>query len=59
MSWQISAGTTTVTFPANPQNIVDENPIVETDFQVDTGVLDCQPDRCGAGGCLHLGHGFL
>ena len=35
MSWQISAGTTTVTFPVNPQSIVDENPIVETDFQVD------------------------
>lgn len=35
MSWQISAGSTTVTFPVNPQNIVDENPIVETDFQVD------------------------
>ena len=36
MSWQISAGTTTITFPANPQNITDENPIVETDFQVDS-----------------------
>ena len=36
MSWQISAGSTTVTFPVNPQNITDENPIVETDFQVDS-----------------------
>lgn len=35
MSWQISAGSTTVTFPVNPQDIVDENPIIETDFQVD------------------------
>ena len=35
MSWQISAGFTTVTFPVNPQNITDENPIVEADFQVD------------------------
>ncbi|HMK94848.1 MAG TPA: hypothetical protein VK536_05535 [Candidatus Limnocylindrales bacterium] len=35
MSWQISAGSTTVTFPVNPQSIVDENPVVETDFQVD------------------------
>jgi hypothetical protein len=25
-----------VTFPVNPQNITDENPIVETDFQVDS-----------------------
>jgi hypothetical protein len=36
MSWQISAGSTTVTFPVNPQNITDENPIVETDFQVES-----------------------
>ena len=36
MSWQITAGSTTVTFPVNPQNITDENPIVETDFQVDS-----------------------
>ena len=36
MSWQISAGATTVTFPVNPQNVTDENPIVETDFQVDS-----------------------
>ena len=35
MSWQISIGATTVTFPLAPQNITDENPIVETDFQVD------------------------
>ena len=36
MSWQISAGSTTVTFPVEPQNITDENPVVETDFQVDS-----------------------
>ncbi len=36
MSWQISAGSTTVTFPVNPQNIMDENPIVESDFQVES-----------------------
>ncbi len=36
MSWQISAGGTSVTFPVNPQNITDENPIVESDFQVDS-----------------------
>lgn len=35
MSWQISAGSTTVNFPLAPQTITDENPIVETDFQVD------------------------
>ena len=35
MSWQITAGSTTVTLPVNPQSVVDENPIVETDFQVD------------------------
>lgn len=36
MSWIISAGSTQVTFPVNPQNITDENPVVETDFQVDS-----------------------
>ena len=36
MSWQITAGSATVTFPVNPQNITDENPVVETDFQVDS-----------------------
>jgi hypothetical protein len=36
VSWQISAGSTTVTFPVAPQGITDENPIVETDFQVDS-----------------------
>jgi hypothetical protein len=36
VSWQISAGATTVTFPLPPQNVTDENPIVETDFQVDS-----------------------
>ena len=35
MSWVISAGLTSVTFPVNPQNITDENPVVESDFQVD------------------------
>ena len=35
MSWVISAGGTSVTFPVNPQNITDENPVVESDFQVD------------------------
>ena len=36
MSWQISAGSTTVTFPVKPQSITDENPIIETDVQVDS-----------------------
>jgi hypothetical protein len=31
----ISAGQTQVTLPLAPNNITDENPIVETDFQVD------------------------
>jgi hypothetical protein len=35
MSWIISSGSTSVTFPVAPSNITDENPIVETDFQVD------------------------
>lgn len=35
MSWTISSGGTTVTLPLAPQNITDENPTVETDFQVD------------------------
>ena len=35
MSWVISAGSTQVTFPVAPSNITDENPVVETDFQVD------------------------
>ena len=35
MSWAISAGQTQVTFPLAPSNITDENPVVETDFQVD------------------------
>ena len=35
MSWQISVGSTVVTFPVNPQVITDENSIIETDFQVD------------------------
>ena len=35
MSWVISSGATSVTFPVAPSNITDENPIVETDFQVD------------------------
>ena len=35
MSWQINIGSTVVTFPVNPQGITDENPIIETDFQVD------------------------
>lgn len=35
MSWVISNGATSVTFPVAPSNITDENPIVETDFQVD------------------------
>ena len=35
MSWVISSGGTSVTFPLAPQNITDENPVVESDFQVD------------------------
>lgn len=35
MSWIISAGQTQVTLPIAPNSITDENPIVETDFQVD------------------------
>ena len=35
MSWVISSGGTSVTFPLAPQSIVDENPDIETDFQVD------------------------
>ena len=35
MSWVVSSGGTSVTFPLNPQQITDENPIIETDFQVD------------------------
>ncbi len=31
----ISAGQTQVTLPLAPNNITDENPIIETDFQVD------------------------
>lgn len=34
-SWVISSGSTSVTFPVAPSTITDENPIVETDFQVD------------------------
>ena len=36
MSWVISAGSTQVTLPLAPQNVTDENPVVETDFQVDS-----------------------
>ena len=35
MSWVISSGSTSVTFPVAPSNITDENPVVESDFQVD------------------------
>jgi hypothetical protein len=35
MSWVISSGGTSVTFPVAPTSITDENPVVETDFQVD------------------------
>ena len=35
MSWVISSGGTSVTFPLAPQSITDENPDIETDFQVD------------------------
>ena len=36
MSWQISGGSAvTITFPVNPQDVLDENPIIETDVQVD------------------------
>jgi len=35
MSWIISSGGTSVTFPLVPQSITDENPDIETDFQVD------------------------
>ena len=35
MSWVISKGGTSVTLPVAPQNVSDENPVVESDFQVD------------------------
>jgi len=35
MTWVISSGATSVTFPVEPSNITDENPVVESDFQVD------------------------
>jgi len=35
MSWVISSGNTSVTFPVAPSNITDENPAVESGFQVD------------------------
>ena len=34
MSWVISSGETSVTFPLAPQNCTDRNPVVETDFSV-------------------------
>ena len=35
MSWIISSGGTSVTLPVAPQTIIDENPDIETDFQVE------------------------
>jgi len=35
VSWIISAGQTQITFPVAPTSITDENPVVESDFQVD------------------------
>lgn len=35
MSWTISSGETSITLPSAPQSIIDENPTVESDFQVD------------------------
>ena len=35
MSWTISAGQTQVTLPVAPNIVTDENPVVETDFQVE------------------------
>lgn len=35
VGWSISTASSLVILPANPQAVTDENPVIETDFQVD------------------------